>query len=168
MSGRLETADPIEKVRQFLDQAGYQGTILYSRETIFTVEDASKAVGAPAEAILKSIVLRADGNFVLALMSGVNRVDLKAVRKLLSGVKKVSMAAPETVFEFSGFAVGGVPPVGYPVRLEAFLDEDLFLQDTVWAAAGTDHAFFPVSPEELLRLTGGRRATIKKRGERVE
>ena len=88
MSGRLETADPIEKVRQFLDQAGYQGTILYSRETIFTVEDASKAVGAPAEAILKSIVLRADGNFVLALMSGVNRVDLKAVRKLLSGVKK--------------------------------------------------------------------------------
>ncbi|MFA0888623.1 MAG: YbaK/EbsC family protein [Synergistales bacterium] len=164
MSGRVETADPVERVRSFLEQAGYDGTILYSRETIFTVEDASKAVGAPSEAILKSIVLQAGGDFVLALMSGVNRVDLKSVRRLLPGVKKVSMASPETVFEFSGFAVGGVPPVGYPTRLEAFLDEDLFLQDTVWAAAGTDHAFFPVSPEILLRLTEGRRAAIKKEG----
>jgi prolyl-tRNA editing enzyme YbaK/EbsC (Cys-tRNA(Pro) deacylase) len=164
MAVGCETGSPVGKVRNFLEEAGYEGKILESPDTIFTVEDASKTVGAPPEAILKTIVLQADGIFILALMSGVNRVDLKAVRRLLPGVKKVSMAQPDTVLEFSGFAVGGVPPVGYPVSLKAFLDEDLFVQETVWAAAGTDHAFFPVSPGELLGLTSGQRAAIKKEG----
>jgi prolyl-tRNA editing enzyme YbaK/EbsC (Cys-tRNA(Pro) deacylase) len=158
------TDEPVEKVRLYLEETGYKGEIFTSPQTIFTVEDASKTVGAPPEAILKTIVLQADGTFVLALMSGVNRVDLKAVRKLMPGVRKVSMANPDTVFEFSGFAVGGVPPVGYPEKLRAFLDEELFGQETVWAAAGTDHAFFPVSPVELLGLTCGQRAAIKKEG----
>jgi len=160
----MEMEEAVGKVREFLRKAGYGGQILFSRDTIFTVEDASRTVGAPQEAILKTIVLQADGGFVLALMSGVNRVDLKAVRRLLPGVKKISMASPETVLEYSGFAVGGVPPVGFPSEIEALLDEDLFLQETVWAAAGTDHAFFPVSPEELLRMTKGRKAAIKKEG----
>jgi len=164
MTVRAETGKPVEKVRQFLEEAGYKGEIFFSPQTIFTVEDASKTVGAPPEAILKTIVLQADGVFVLALMSGVNRVDLKTVRKLIGGVKKVSMAHPDTVLEFSGFAVGGVPPVGYPARLKAFIDEDLFTQEVVWAAAGTDHAFFPVAPEDLLGLTCGQRAAIKKEG----
>jgi prolyl-tRNA editing enzyme YbaK/EbsC (Cys-tRNA(Pro) deacylase) len=164
MTVRVETDKAVEKVRQFLEEAGYRGEIFFSPQTIFTVEDASKTVGAPPEAILKTIVLQADGVFVLALMSGINRVDLKAVRRLIGGVKKVSMAHPDTVLEFSGFAVGGVPPVGYPVRLKAFIDEDLFTQETVWAAAGTDHAFFPVAPGDLLGLTCGQRAVIKKEG----
>jgi len=164
MSAEAPMEEAVEKVRRFLRKAGYGGQILFSRDTIFTVEDASRTVGAPREAILKTIVLQADGRFVLALMSGTNRVDLKAVRKLLPGVKKISMASPEIVLEYSGFAVGGVPPVGFPSEIEALLDEDLFLQETVWAAAGTDHAFFPVSPEELLRMTKGRKAAIKKEG----
>jgi len=164
MAVGCEKGGPVGKVRDFLEEAGYEGEIFESPNTIFTVEDASKTVGAPPEAILKTIVLQADGIFILALMSGVNRVDLKAVRRLLPGVKKVSMAQPDTVLGFSGFAVGGVPPVGYPVSLKAFLDEDLFMQETVWAAAGTDHAFFPVSPGELLGLTSGQRAAIKKEG----
>lgn len=164
MSAEAAAGNAVETVSQFLQKAGYSGQIFFSRDTIFTVEDASRTVGAPQEAILKTIVLQADGRFVLALMSGKNRVDLKAVRRLLPGVKKISMADPETVLEYSGFAVGGVPPVGFPKELEAFLDEELFLQETVWAAAGTDHAFFPVSPEELLRMTGGRKAAIKKEG----
>lgn len=159
-----ESPDPVEKVRAYLGGKGYKGEILFSEGTIFTVEDASRTVGAPPGAILKTIVLLADGAFVLALMSGPNRVDLKAVRRLLPGVKKVSMARPEDVLEFSGFAVGGVPPVGYPSPLEAFLDEDLFEQETVWAAAGTDHTFFPVSPEDLRTLTSGRKVPIKKEG----
>ena len=64
--------------------------------------------------------------------------------------------------EWSGFRPGGVPPVGYPEQPVTLIDEDLFRYGTVWAAAGTDHAFFPVSPDELLRITQGRRAEIKK------
>jgi Cys-tRNA(Pro) deacylase len=164
VASKPESYGPVEKVRRSLEKAGYRGKILESEETIFTVEDASRTVGAPPEAILKTIVLQADGSFVLALMSGTNRVDLKAVKRLLAGTRKVSMAHPDEVLAFSGFAVGGVPPVGYSEKLPAFIDEDLFTKDTVWAAAGTDHAFFPVSPEELAALTCGQVASIKKEG----
>ena len=100
-------------------------------------------------------------SFALALMSGVNRVDTKKIKRLL-GASHVSFADGETCTEWSGFRPGGVPPVGYPEQPPTLLDEDLFLYHTVWAAAGTDHAFFPVAPEELLRITGGTKADIKK------
>ena len=153
--------DPVARVRAFLDQAGYAGVIHFTDDTIFTVEDASRAVGAPPEEILKSLLLLVDGEPVLALLSGVNRVDLRKVQRL-RGARKVRMADADWVFAYSGFRVGGVPPVGYPTRLPALLDEDLYRYPVVWAAAGTDHSFCPVSPEELERLTGGGRADIRK------
>ena len=55
-----------------------------------------------------------------------------------------------------------MPPVGYPEQPQTLLDEDLFNYGTVWAAAGTDHAFFPVAPDELLRITGGEKSDVKK------
>lgn len=154
-------ADPVDWVRAFLDAEGYSGAIRITEDTIFTVEDASRAVGAPPEEILKSLVLLVDGAPLLALMSGRNRVDLKKVQRLLEA-RKVRMADAEWVYAYSGFRVGGVPPVGYPDPLPALLDQDLYDYAVVWAAAGSDHAFFPVSPAELERLTGGRRADLRK------
>lgn len=153
--------DPVEMVRAFLEGAGYDGEIFYSEETIRTVDDASRSVGAPPEEILKTLVLMADDKPVIALMSGPNRIDLKKIKTLL-GAKRVSMARPEWVLDYSGFEVGGVPPVGFPSKPRAFLDEDLFRFETVWAAAGTDHSFFPVSPEKLRSFTRGERADIRK------
>ncbi|HOO63807.1 MAG TPA: YbaK/EbsC family protein [Synergistaceae bacterium] len=153
--------EPVEKVRNRLDELGYEGEIVFSRETIFTVEDASQAVGVPPEEILKTLVLLVDDSPVLVLLSGINRVHLKKVKALL-GAKKVKMCSPEFVYEYSGFQVGGVPPLGYPEELPALLDEDLFLYHTVWAAAGTDHAFFPVSPEKLREYTRGNKGDLKK------
>lgn len=152
---------PELRVETFLRESGYAGDILHSEKTIFTVEDASETVGAPPEEILKSIMCLADGQPVLVLLSGANRLHNNKVRRL-AGAKKLRMASPDFVFDYSGFRVGGVPPVGYPDLLPAFVDEDLFLYPVVWAAAGTDHAFFPVSPEELLRITSGVRADVKK------
>ena len=156
-----ELLDPVKRVREHLEEAGCSVAIRVTEDTIFTVEDASRAVGAPPEEILKSLVLFADERPVLALMSGINRVDLKKIKRILN-VRKVKMAPPEWVFDYSGFKIGGVPPVGYPERLPALLDEDMFSYDVVWAAAGTDHAFFPVSPEELRRITGGVSGNIKR------
>ncbi|MDR1379839.1 MAG: YbaK/EbsC family protein [Synergistaceae bacterium] len=156
--------EAIEKVRVALDAGGYGDIeIKVTEETIFTVEDATRAVGAPAEKILKSLVFLVDERPVLVLMSGANRVDLRAVAREAKG-KKTKMASPEYVFERFGFKVGGVPPTGYPIQIPAFLDEDLFRYPVVWAAAGTDHAFFPIEPERLLALTGGMKVPIKKRG----
>lgn len=119
--------DPVEAVSSFLSDSGFDGRIFHTEETIFTVSDASSAVGAPEEEILKSILLRVNRGeyFALALMSGVNRVDTKKIKRML-GASHVSFANPEECSEWSGFKPGGVPPVGYPEQPRSFLDEDLF------------------------------------------
>lgn len=157
-----ENHEAVRKVRAALDAVGCSDIgIKITEDTIFTVDDASKAVGAPAEEILKSLVFLVDDRPVLVLMSGANRVNPRAVARGAKG-KKAKMATPEYVFEQFGFKVGGVPPVGYPIEMVALLDDDLFQYPAVWAAAGTDHAFFPIPPERLLELTGGVKSAIKK------
>lgn len=160
-SSSWEGRDPVARVETALQNLGYAGEVFRSEVTIFTVEDASRAIGARPEEILKTILLLADGEPLLALMRGPNKMHTGKVKRHL-GAKKVRMASPDYVYDLSGFRIGGVPPVGYPRPLRALLDEDLFLHETVWAAAGTDHAFFPVTPEELQRLTGGERADIRQ------
>ncbi len=158
-----ENFDPVAAVRAFLEEARCSARIRQTEATIFTVSDASAAVGAPEAEILKSILLRVNHgkSFALALMSGVNKVDMKKTKKAL-GVSHVSFAGADECEEWSGFRPGGVPPVGYPKQPYTLIDEDIFDCGTVWAAAGTDHAFFPIAPEELLRITSGERADIKK------
>lgn len=162
----IDIEDPVKRVRAFLDCVGCKSEITHSDETIFTVEDASRAVGAPPEEILKSMLFSAfsangEEEWVLALMSGANRVHDKKLRRA-AGAKKIRMGTADAIMDFSGFSPGGVPPVGYPIRPTAILDEDLFKYKTVWAAAGTDHDFFPISPHELMKITGGEKADIKK------
>jgi len=157
-----EGQEAIQKVRAALDANGCEDIkIKITEDTIFTVEDASRAVGAPAEEILKSLVFLVDERPVLVLMSGANRVDIRAVGREAKG-KKVRMATPEYVSDNFGFQVGGVPPTGYSVRMPALLDEDLFRYPVVWSSAGTDHAFFPIEPGRLMKLTGGIKAPIRK------
>ena len=154
--------DPVGRVKAFLEASGCEARVFHSDDTIFTVEDASRTVGAPPEQILKSLLfITHEGEWALALMSGSNRVNDKKVKRAL-GTTRVRMGTAEAIRAFSGFEPGGVPPVGYPTPPRALLDADLFLYDVVWSAAGTDHDFFPISPEELLRITGGARADIKK------
>ena len=104
--------DPIEAVRAFLEEARCDSQIKRTEATIFTVSDASAAVGAPEEEILKSILLRVNHgkSYALALMSGVNKVDTKKVKRAL-GASHVSFAGAEECEEWSGFRPGGVPPV---------------------------------------------------------
>ncbi len=129
--------------------------------SISTVREAALAVGAPEEHILKSLIFLADDKPILVLMAGENRVDSKKLR-LAAGAKKIRMADADFVHRWSGFRTGGVPPVGYDQSPRAFLDEDLFQYPVVWAAAGTDHSFFPVSPSDLAELTGGAKHPLKK------
>jgi prolyl-tRNA editing enzyme YbaK/EbsC (Cys-tRNA(Pro) deacylase) len=155
--------DPVQKVREFLSSARCDSRIVHTEETIFTVDDASRAVGAPPEHILKSLLfVRDDGEWALVLMSGSNKVHDKKLKRALGTTRKIHMATAEAVKAFSGFEPGGVPPVGYEKQPKTILDEDLFKYGTVWSAAGSDHDFFPISPEELLRITEGITADIKK------
>lgn len=155
--------DSVKKVQEYLNNTSCTSSIIHTEATIFTVTDASCAIGAEENEILKSIILRVNHgeSHALALMSGVNRVDTKKIRHIL-GAKHVSFESGEVCEKLFGFKPGGVPPVGYDEQIVALIDTDLWKCNTVWAAAGTDHDFFPISPDELLRITNGQRADIAK------
>jgi prolyl-tRNA editing enzyme YbaK/EbsC (Cys-tRNA(Pro) deacylase) len=126
-----------------------------------TAADAAAAIGCEVAEIAKSLLFRAreSGRPVLVVASGVNRVDEKKVAALIG--EKISRADAEYVRENTGFAIGGVPPVGHVVAPLTLIDEDLLKLATIWAAAGTPNAVFSLTPGELVELTGGRVAGVR-------
>jgi prolyl-tRNA editing enzyme YbaK/EbsC (Cys-tRNA(Pro) deacylase) len=127
-----------------------------------TSQDAAAAIGCTVAEIAKSLIFKsAQGRAVLVIASGVNRVDEQKVRALLG--EKIGRADAEFVRDKTGYAIGGVPPVGHATAPIVLVDQDLQQFPTVWAAAGTPNAVFKVTPADLVRLTQGRVADIAKR-----
>ncbi len=126
-----------------------------------TAADAAAAVGCTVAEIAKSLLFRArdSGRPVLVVASGVNRVDEKKVAAVIG--EKIARADADFVRENTGFAIGGVPPVGHAVAPVTLIDEDLLKLETIWAAAGTPNAVFKLTPGELIELTGGRVAEVR-------
>jgi prolyl-tRNA editing enzyme YbaK/EbsC (Cys-tRNA(Pro) deacylase) len=124
-----------------------------------TAEDAARAVGVDVARIVKSLVFLADGEPVVALVSGGNRVDESRLGAAL-GAAAVSRPGPDTVRSATGFPIGGVPPFGHTTALRCVIDRDLLDHDVVWAAAGTPRHVFPVDPSELVRRTGAEVAEL--------
>jgi prolyl-tRNA editing enzyme YbaK/EbsC (Cys-tRNA(Pro) deacylase) len=122
-----------------------------------TAQDAAAAIGCDVAQIVKSLVFRADDEPVLAFTSGANRVDTEKLARL-AGVRRVRRATPEEAREATGFAVGGTPPLGHPERLRTWIDPGLLVFETIWAAAGTPDAVFPLQPRELVACTGAAEA----------
>lgn len=121
-----------------------------------TAEQAAAAVGCELGQIVKSLVFLCDGEPVLALTSGANRVDTARLGELLGG--KISRADADGVREATGYAIGGTPPFGHAQPLQAVVDRALLTYDTVWAAAGTPDTVFELTPDELLRASGAKTA----------
>jgi prolyl-tRNA editing enzyme YbaK/EbsC (Cys-tRNA(Pro) deacylase) len=126
-----------------------------------TSADAAAAIGCTVAQIAKSLVFRAGERPVLVVASGTNRVDEKKVSALLG--EPIGRADADFVREKTGYAIGGVAPVGHAVPPAVLLDEDLRQYETIWAAAGTPNAVFRLAPADLERLTGARFADIAKR-----
>jgi prolyl-tRNA editing enzyme YbaK/EbsC (Cys-tRNA(Pro) deacylase) len=124
-----------------------------------TALEAADALGVPVGAIVKSLVFAADGKPVLVLASGDHQVDTAKVAIVL-GVGTVKRADADLVREATGFPIGGVAPVGHPLPLMTVIDEHLGDFEVVWAAAGTPHAVFPTSYDELVRVSGGTPAEV--------
>ncbi len=151
----------VDRVRAALRAAGVDADIQEFPSGTRTAEDAARALGTTVAQIVKSLVFLADGRPVLALVSGANRVD---ERKLAAacGVQRVVKADAETVREATGFAIGGVPPVGHHRLLPTFLDQDLLRYEVVYAAAGTPNAVFPIAPERLREVTKALPANLRQ------
>jgi len=125
-----------------------------------TAEDAARAIGVEVGQIVKSLVFTLDGALVMALVSGRNRLDEAKLATALGGTE-VGRADAAGVREATGYAIGGVPPFGYPQLLPTANDEDLLDYDEIWAAAGTPRDVFALAPAELARCTGGTVAPLR-------
>lgn len=118
-----------------------------------TADDAAAAVGCSVDQIVKSMIFDADGELVLALTSGAHQVDPEALARL-AGRSRCGRADADQVRATTGYAIGGVPPFGHENPVRTWIDPNLLGFDLVWAAAGTPRHVFPVSPDQLVALTG--------------
>jgi prolyl-tRNA editing enzyme YbaK/EbsC (Cys-tRNA(Pro) deacylase) len=126
-----------------------------------TAEDAAAAIGCTVAEIAKSLVFRAaSGRSVLVVASGGHRVDEKRIAALIG--EPIARADAVFVREATGFAIGGVPPVGHSTSPIALIDETLMAFAEIWAAAGTPNAVFRLTPADLVPLTGGTVAAVKR------
>ena len=126
-----------------------------------TSRDAANQLGCEVSHIAKSIVFRGESGAVVVITSGSNRVDRKGKLKRILGYKP-GIASPEYVLSGTGYMIGGVPPFGHTEETEILMDEDLMQFGTVWGAGGTSQTVFPISPEDLMKISGARIADVKQ------
>lgn len=151
-------ADFCERCR---NQLGFDPDIAEFSEGTKTAADAATAIGCDVAQIASSIAINADGSLVVVITSGANRVDIGKIARLETAEQSVvSMADPETVKETLGWAIGGVPPFLHNKDVPVYLDRTLLDYDTVWAAAGTPEAVFPIAPERLREIAGAVPAAV--------
>jgi len=151
-----------QRVQTLLDGFGHGHSVVEHEGSTRTSEDAANAVGCTVAQIAKSLIFRAkdSGRPVLVVASGANRVDEKAVGRLIG--EKIERADPDFVREATGFAIGGIPPIGHAVPPLVLIDADLLTLESIWAAAGTPNAVFRLTPAQLVAMTGGRVEAIRK------
>ena len=149
----------VERVRAALLAAGHPDTITEFPAGTRTAADAAAAVGCEVAQIAKSIVFRAGARAAVVITSGANRVDTARAETALG--TKLGRADGDWVRVTTGFAIGGVAPVGHLSPPLLLLDADLMALDPVWAAAGSPKHVFRTTPQELLRLTGAIVAEVR-------
>ncbi|MER7798675.1 YbaK/EbsC family protein [Microbacterium sp. NPDC096154] len=143
------------RVAERLQQAGIPGRIVVLPVAAATAAQAAAALGVEVGAIANSLVFWCDERPLLVMTSGAHRVDTAALAQRL-GRGRIARATAEQVLEATGQVIGGVAPTGHPAAIETIVDPALGAYPQVWAAAGTAHTVFPLSFEELVRLTDGR------------
>ncbi|MDF2708999.1 YbaK/EbsC family protein [Nonomuraea muscovyensis] len=141
-------------VQSALRELGAAGEIIVLAEKAPTAATAAAQLGCEVGAIANSLVFDADGSPLLVLTSGAHRVDVELVART-AGVATVRRATPEFVRQATGQPIGGVAPVGHPVRVRTLVDNWLSKHEVVWAAGGHPHTVFPTTFDELVRITGG-------------
>jgi len=151
-----------QKVQQVLDGFGFALQVKEFSASTRTSQEAADAIGCLVGQIAKSLVFRGkeSGRPILVIASGANRVDEKAVRAHIG--EKPDKADAAFVLEHTGYAIGGIPPVGHAGEMVTVVDEDLLQYAEIWAAAGTPNAVFRLTPQMLLEMTGGTVLAVRK------
>lgn len=149
-----------QKVQEALAAAGFASAVIELPDSTRTAAEAAAAVGCDVAQIVKSLVFRGrtSGRAVLVVASGSHRVDEARVAAIVG--EEIEKATAGFVREQTGFAIGGVPPIGHAHPSIAVVDEALLAHARIWAAAGHPRAVFALTPDELVRMTGGTVARV--------
>ncbi len=155
MDAASESKGSVARVREALARHGLATEIREFDSSTRTSADAAAAIGCTVAQIAKSVIFRARNanQPVLVIASGINRVDEKKLEAALGD--KVGRADADFVRATTGFAIGGVAPIGHTGPVRVFIDADLDQYDEIWAAAGSPNTVFRLTPADLKRITGG-------------
>lgn len=157
--GELPSAT-VQRVEDALAARGLGGRVVDLGLSARTATEAARAVGCRVDQIAKSLVFRLARRDapLLVIVSGANRVNERSVAALVG--EPLAKADADFVRARTGFAIGGVAPVGHLTPVETLIDQDLLRWDEIWAAAGHPNTVFRCTPAELLQMTGGRVAPV--------
>jgi len=150
-----------QKIQDLLNSLEYSYIVIEHAESTRTAQEAADRAGCELGQIVKSLIFRGktSGKPILVLTSGANRVDEKRIAEYAG--EPIGRAEADFVRTVTGYAIGGVPPIGHNEKMETFLDEDFLQYKTIWAAAGTPNAIFELSTEDLQKMTGGKIVGVK-------
>ncbi len=151
-----------QKIQETLAAQGLSCRVVELPHSTRTAREAADAIGCKVAQIVKTLVFRGRQTQqpILVVASGANRVSEERLAALAD--EPVEKADADYVRAQTGFAIGGVPPLGHKERIETFIDQDLLGYGEIWAAAGTPNAVFCLTPDDLRRVTGGRVADLKQ------
>jgi prolyl-tRNA editing enzyme YbaK/EbsC (Cys-tRNA(Pro) deacylase) len=144
-----------QKIQDLLNSLGYNYIVIEHAESTRTAQEAADRAGCELGQIVKSLIFKGkeSGKPILVLTSGANRVDEKRISEYAGEI--IGKADADFARTVTGFAIGGVPPIGHVEKVETYLDEDFLQYDKVWAAAGTPNAIFELKTSDLQTLTRG-------------
>ena len=146
--------EPVKRVGEFLNKFDPNLKIIVLDSTARSAKEAANSLKCELGAIIKSLVFRAESDFMICLISGDKRCSLNKLKKILKK-KDVSMANADQVKEITGFSIGGVSPTGHLKKLNVIIDKSLSRFKYIYGAAGHPDCIFKITYFELIKLTGG-------------
>jgi len=150
----LLNKEPVKRVQEFIAQFDSKLKVLALDTTARTAKDAAESLGCEVGAIVKSLVFRADNNFLICLVAGDKRCSLNKLKKIINK-KDVSMANADEVKANTGFSIGGVAPIAHLKKLNILIDKSLGRFQSVFAAAGHPNSIFKIEYNQLVQMSKG-------------
>ena len=157
----LLNKDSVKRVQEFIKKFDPKFKVLVLDTTARTAQDAANSLKCEVGAIVKSLLFRAENNFLICLIAGDKRCSLNKLKKILQK-KDVSMASAEEVKKNTGFSIGGVAPVAHLFNLKVIVDTSLNRFPNIFAAAGHPNCVFKINYSELIKITNGSEKEISE------
>lgn len=150
-----------EKVQKELNKFGFELNVIELSDSTRTAQEAANTIGCSISQIAKSLIFKGKISQIpiLIVASGTNRVNEKAIKQHIG--EKLEKADADFVLKHTGFVIGGIPPIGHKTPILTLIDEDLMQHKEIWAAAGTPHSVFRLTPMILAEITHGDIICIK-------